>query len=103
MDERATKKVAVDSGHGGDDPGTITNGITEKDYTLKISKYINDRLKDLGIDAALSREDDTTLGPNDRPKKIQSFYGNDSDVIVVSNHINAGGAQADFVIMYNHS
>ncbi len=92
MDKRATKKVVIDSGRGDDTSGTIANGITEKDYTLKISKYIYDRLKDLGIDASLSREDDTTLGPNDRPKKIQSFYGNGSDVIVVSNHINAGGA-----------
>ena len=103
MDERATKKVVIDAGHGGSDPGTIANDITEKDYTLKISKYIYDRLKDLGIDASITRDGDTTLGPNDRPKKVQSFYGNGSDVVVVSNHINAGGAQADFVIMYNHS
>ncbi len=91
MDERATKKVVIDAGHGGDDPGTIANGITEKDYTLKISKYIYNRLKDLGIDASLTRDNDITLNPNDRPKKVQSFYGNSSDVVVVFNHINAGG------------
>ncbi len=91
MDERATKKVVIDAGHGGDDPGTIANGITEKDYTLKISQYIYNRLKDLGLDVSLTRNDDITLNPNERPKKVQSFYGDGSDVIVVSNHINAGG------------
>ena len=92
MDERATKKVVIDAGHGGSDPGTIANGITEKDYTLKISDYIHKRLDDLGIENSMTRTGDTTLDSNARPKKIQSFYGNGGDVLVVSNHINAGGA-----------
>ncbi len=97
------KKIVIDAGHGGEDPGTIANNIVEKDYTLKISQYLKNRFDDLGIESALSRTSDTTLDPKERPKKIQSFYGNGNDVIVLSNHINAGGAQADFVIMYNHS
>ena len=32
-----------------------------------------------------------TIEPNDRVNKIVSPYGSDSDVLVVSNHINAGG------------
>lgn len=92
MDERAIKKVVIDAGHGGDDPGTIANGITEKDYTLKISNYIHNRLDEMGIPNEMSRTSDVMLSVSDRPKKIQSFYGNGSDVLVVSNHINAGGA-----------
>ena len=103
MNERATKKVVIDAGHGGDDPGTTANGITEKDLTLKISKYMKERLDDLGVENMLTRDDDETLSPDIRPGRAQSFYGPGSDVILVSNHINAGGAQADFVIMYNHS
>lgn len=91
MDERAIKKVVIDPGHGGSDPGTIANGITEKDYTLKISDYIHKRLDDLGIPNEMTRTSDVSLDSNARPKKVQSFYGNGSDVIVVSNHINAGG------------
>ena len=86
------KKVVIDSGHGGEDPGTIANGITEKDLTLKISEYMHNRLDQLGVENKLSRVNDTTLGPDVRPKKIQDLYGTGSDVIVVSNHINAGGA-----------
>ncbi len=83
----------TDTCHGGDDPGTIANGITEKDYTLKITNYIHNRLDELGIPNKLSRDSDITLDANNRPQKIQSLYGNDSDVIVVSNHINAGGGE----------
>ncbi len=91
MDDRAIKKVVIDAGHGGADPGTIANGITEKDYTLKISEYIHNRLDKLGVPNEMSREGDVTLDASTRPKKIQDIYGNGADVIVVSNHINAGG------------
>ena len=91
---RATKKVVIDAGHGGIDGGTSANGILEKDYTLKISKYMADRLDQLGIENALTRDSDVTLDSNNRPKKVQSLFGNGRDVIVVSNHINAGGRDA---------
>lgn len=98
MDERAIKKVVIDAGHGGDDPGTIANGITEKDYTLKISNYIHNRLDEMGVPNEMSRTSDVMLSASDRPKKIQSFYGNGSDVLVVSNHINAGGGAGAEII-----
>lgn len=98
MDERAIKKVVIDAGHGGDDPGTIANGITEKDYTLKISNYIHNRLDEMGIPNEMSRTSDVMLSASDRPKKIQSFYGNGSDVLVVSNHINAGSGDGAEII-----
>lgn len=98
MDERAIKKVVLDSGHGGEDPGTIANGITEKDYTLKISEYIHNRLDEMGVPNKMTRTSDVILTPSERPKKVQSFYGNGSDVIVVSNHINAGGGDGAEII-----
>ncbi len=98
MDDRATKKVVIDAGHGGSDPGTSGNGITEKDYTLKISKYMKKRFDDLGIDSSMTRTSDETLDSNTRPKRAQSFYGNGNDVILVSNHINAGGGDNHCVI-----
>lgn len=94
MDERATKKIVIDPGHGGEDPGTSANGIVEKDYTLKISEYMSKRLNDLGIENQMTRTSDTTLNSTNRPKKAQSFYGSGNDIIMVSNHINAGGQDA---------
>jgi len=98
MDERATKKVVIDPGHDGNDPGTSGNGIVEKDYTLKISEYMKNRFDELGIESSLTRTGDETLDANERPKRAQSFYGNGSDVIVISNHINAGGGDGAEVI-----
>lgn len=92
------KKIVLDSGHGGEDPGTIANGITEKELTLKISQYMHERLNDLGIENSMTRTNDETLSPNARPERAQSFYGKGNDIIVVSNHINAGGGDGAEVI-----
>ena len=92
------KKVVIDAGHGGSDPGTVNNGIVEKDYTLKISQYIKNRLDELGIENSLTRNGDETLDATNRPKRVQDFYGTGSDVILVSNHINAGGGDGAEVI-----
>ena len=39
-DDRETKKVVVDAGHGGVDPGASGNGVIEKEYNLRIANYI---------------------------------------------------------------
>ncbi len=92
------KKIVIDAGHGGEDPGTSANGIVEKDLTLKISEYLHKRFDELGIPNEMTRTSDVTLGPSDRPTKAQSFYGNSSDVILLSNHINAGGGDGAEII-----
>lgn len=83
--------IVIDPGHGGADSGAIGNNQQEKDYTLKISKYMRDRFKSLGIPVTLTREDDSTLSPTERVNKILSAYGDNPNVIVISNHLNAGG------------
>jgi len=91
-------KVVVDAGHGGLDPGAVGNEIIEKDLNLKISRYMHERLNELGIENSMTRTFDETLSPSERTKRIQNFYGNGSDVIVVSNHINAGGGDGAEII-----
>ena len=95
---RALTGVVIDPGHGGDDPGATGNNKYEKDYTLKISKYMYDRLKELGVPVTLTRDTDETLTPTNRVNKILSAYGNDPNVIVISNHLNAGGGTGAEVI-----
>ena len=92
------KGIIIDAGHGGTDSGAVGNGIVEKDLNLRISNYIANRLKELGLPVTLTRTDDTTLDPKTRVKKILSAYGNDPNVLVVSNHINAGGGDGAEVI-----
>lgn len=57
-----------------------------------------DRFRELGIPVSITRLDDSTLSPTDRVNKILSFYGSDPNVIVISNHINAGGGDGAEVI-----
>lgn len=92
------KKVVIDAGHGGADGGAVGNGIVEKEYTLKISEYIHDRLDELGIENEMVRTNDVALEPSARVAKIKSFYGDGKDVILVSNHINAGGGEGAEII-----
>ena len=92
------KKIVIDAGHGGTDSGAVGNGIIEKDLTLKISKYMADRLKQLGANVTLTRDSDETLTPDERVSRVLNAYGNDKDVLVISNHINAGGGDGAEVI-----
>ena len=92
------KGIVIDAGHGGTDSGAVGNGIIEKELTLKIATYIANRLKELGLPVTLTRTGDTTLEPKDRVNKILSVYGNDPNVLVISNHINAGGGDGAEVI-----
>lgn len=98
MYERVKKKVVIDAGHGGNDSGASGNGIIEKEYTLKIAQYIHERLDELGIENTLIRNSDVTIEPADRVSKILAPYGSGSDVLVVSNHINAGGGEGAEII-----
>ena len=92
------KKVVIDAGHGGKDSGTVNNGIIEKEYALMISNYIKKRLDELGIENSMTRTTDELLDQTTRPKRAQSFYGNGNDVIVISNHLNAGSGDGAEII-----
>ena len=97
-EDRAVKSVVIDPGHGGSDAGAVGNNMLEKDYNLLISQYMFDRFKKLGLPVAITRDSDVTLSPNDRTNSILSKFGNSSDVIVISNHVNAGGGEGAEVI-----
>lgn len=49
------------------------------------------RFKELGIPVYITRSTDETLTPTERVNRIKEYAGNDKNVVVVSNHINAGG------------
>ncbi|MDV6317289.1 N-acetylmuramoyl-L-alanine amidase [Idiomarina sp. HP20-50] len=63
--------IAIDAGHGGDDPGSIgPRGTYEKNVVIRIAralaKLIND---DPGMQAYLIRTSDYYVGLNERPQK----------------------------------
>lgn len=57
-----------------------------------------DRFKELGVPVAITRDSDTTLSPTDRVNTILNKFGNSSDVILISNHVNSGGGEGAEVI-----
>ena len=96
--------VIIDPGHGGVDSGARGKETLEKDYNLLISRYMYDRFNELGIPVYITRDSDVTLNPSDRVNEILSFFGNNPNVVVISNHLNAGGGEGQSVtnIKYNN-
>ena len=90
--------VVIDPGHGGIDTGATGNGIVEKELTLLISEYMENRFRELGVPVTMTRTSDTTLTPTERTNKIKNAYGDRDGVIVISNHINAGGGDGAEII-----
>lgn len=98
MNERRVTGVVVDAGHGGADPGAVSNGLQEKDFTLEASLYMYDRLRELGIPAVLTRDYDENLSREERLRRANEAFGGSSNAILISNHINAGGGEGAEVI-----
>lgn len=84
-------QVVIDAGHGGDDSGAVSGNVKEKDLTLMIARYMYEQFQKKGIDTTLIRSTDETISPTERVNRILNAYGNKSNVIVISNHINAAG------------
>lgn len=84
-----SKRLIIDAGHGGSDSGAIGFGVKEKDWTLKLSLYLYERLKSLGVDVHLTRNTDETLEPMQRVARIKDQYD-----YCVSNHWNAFNEEA---------
>lgn len=91
-------KIVIDAGHGGEDSGAVGNGIIEKNMNLENAKYMYDRFRELGIPVKMVRTTDETVTPTERVKRVLNSFGNNENVIVISNHINAGGAEGAEVI-----
>ena len=91
-------RIVVDAGHGGSDPGAVSGNLQEKDFNLKAANYMYERFRELGVPVAITRDDDTTLTRRERTSAMTDTFGNDSKVIVLSNHINAGGGEGAEVV-----
>lgn len=91
-------RIVIDAGHGGTDNGASGNGIIEKNLNLLISQYMENRFKQLGVPVTMTRTTDETVSPTERVRRILAAYGDNPNVIVISNHINAGGGDGAEVI-----
>lgn len=83
-----TFKVVIDPGHGGKDVGaTGTSSLYEKEFTLSLSKKVNEILeKEENIEVHMIREDDTFISTDD---KYRAKFANELDAdLYISIHGN---------------
>jgi N-acetylmuramoyl-L-alanine amidase len=81
------RKIVLDPGHGGKDPGAIgIGGIAEKDIVLAVAKKLAQKLKrEMRVEVVLTREDDRFIPLEDRTAVANA---EDADLFV-SLHMNA--------------
>ena len=78
--------VVLDPGHGGEDEGCSREDVLEKEINLKVALLVADKLKALGIDTVLTREDDWEQPSLEERVRMAENQGAD---IFVSIHQNA--------------
>lgn len=82
-------KIVIDPGHGGSDPGSVGNGLQEKDVTLAVSNILSQLLRNAGYDVVSTRTTDETVS---LLRRSQIAAEQNADLFL-SVHINAGGGQ----------
>jgi N-acetylmuramoyl-L-alanine amidase len=80
------KKVLIDVGHGGSDPGASANGLIEKELNLKVALLMEQGMKVYeNVEVILTRYGDVRLDPKARINKAKHFNPD----LCVSIHHNA--------------
>lgn len=83
---RNVARVVLDPGHGGNDPGaTGPSGLKEKEVTLAVAHKVAPMLSRLGIEVALTRDDDHFVTLEERTARANAFGAD----LFVSIHCNA--------------
>ncbi len=103
------KVVVIDPGHGGSETGAVYPSrnpqLAEKDINLDIAKRLYNLLKSAGINAYLTRTDDTYVGLNERSELANKLNAS----LFVSVHNNDGDSWEKGTMTlfypsnYNHS
>jgi N-acetylmuramoyl-L-alanine amidase len=87
---RSIKRVVLDPGHGGSDPGaTGPGGLREKDVTLDIAHRAAPLIaRELGVSTLLTRDGDTYVALDERTARANAFNAD----VLISIHCNASDA-----------
>lgn len=92
-------KVFLSAGHGGTDPGAVSNGLCEKTINLNVLLACKRELERHGVTVICSRTKDEN-DPVTQEVKEANASGAD---IALSFHINAGGGDGFEAFYYNSS
>lgn len=96
----AIRRIVIDPGHGGMDPGARTlTGISEKDIALDIARRLAVLLREEGFDVAMTRESDETISLRERCARANAERAD----LFLSIHLNSipqenrGGVETYYV------
>jgi N-acetylmuramoyl-L-alanine amidase len=83
----SVKRIVIDPGHGGKDPGTyFNNGVKEKDIVLGMAKILEEKIrKEIGCEVFLTRTTDVFIPLDERT----AFANVKKADLFLSLHINA--------------
>lgn len=81
----AVRRVVIDAGHGGSDPGATAAELFEKEITLDIGRRLRTLLERDGFDVVVTRDRDETVALRDRAHLANASRGD----IFISIHVNA--------------
>lgn len=93
------RAIAIDAGHGGQDPGSIgLNGVKEKDVTLALAEKLQRQVKmALGIPVYLTRDADYALGLEER---LKTAAQPDVDALLLLHAQSSFALQARGIYLY---
>lgn len=79
------RRVFIDAGHGGRDPGTSHNGVLERVITLDVAKTLGRLLEANGLEVVYSRTEDKGLSLRQRTDMANAARAD----LFISIHVNA--------------
>lgn len=92
--------VALDPGHGGNDPGAIgVSGVYESTVNLRIAALVKQKLEAQGVRVVILRTGNTTLSLDDR-RKLARQSGADLFVAIHNNSSTSGKTSGTEVYYY---
>lgn len=66
------RRIVIDAGHGGPDPGAIgRSGLEEADVNLAISLKLRDKLQAMGANVRMTRDTDSSVAPPGSGKRAE--------------------------------
>ena len=93
------RKIFIDPGHGGTDPGASGNGLYEKEVVLSIAKKVRNILISKGFEVELSRSTDQYVSLSDRAAQANAW---DADLFVSIHCNSATSSSANGTECYTH-